>query len=265
MIRPATNADEAAITALVFEVLREYGLEPDPGATDADLKDIEGSYAERGGCFDVLLDGEGRIVGSVGLYPLVDGRCELRKMYLHRRERGKGVGKLLLEHALTRAVDLGFTEVVLETASALIEATRLYRDHGFVPYDAPHLSARCDQAYIKRLPREVTSVEPSPRRTLEIREVLNSDAASIRHLIGEAFGSGEETEIADLVAALMADPTARPLVSLVAVKEGEVVGHILFSRVRVDGVGREARATILAPLCGASVRATRMRESEVPW
>src|SRR5215831_13663195 len=34
-LRPATNSDRAAIESLVFGVLAEYGLAPDPNGTDA--------------------------------------------------------------------------------------------------------------------------------------------------------------------------------------------------------------------------------------
>ena len=55
-IRPATNNDLEAIVKLVFGVLREFGLEPDPSATDADLQDIEANYLQRGGLFEVIED-----------------------------------------------------------------------------------------------------------------------------------------------------------------------------------------------------------------
>ena len=151
MIRAANNADAEEIVSLVFGVLRDYGLRPDPETTDADLKDIEAFYHKRGGCFDVLMNDSDEIIGTVGLCPLENGRCELRKMYLHSSERGKGLGKLLLEHALRRSSELGFTSVVLETASVLKEAVSLYQKYGFKPYRAKHLSVRCDQAYIKEI------------------------------------------------------------------------------------------------------------------
>ena len=151
MICPATNADAEAVTHLVFSVLKDYGLKPDPETTDADLKDLEASYHGRGGCFDLLRTGSGVLIGTVGIYPLDKGRCELRKMYLHPSEQGKGLGKMLLKHALNRARALGFTTVVLETASVLREATDLYQKYGFVPYTPEHLSERCDQAFIKHL------------------------------------------------------------------------------------------------------------------
>jgi putative acetyltransferase len=136
---------------LVYAVLDEYGLEPDPGATDADLDDIEQSYFASGGAFYVLETQDHAIIGAYGLYRMDEHTCELRKMYLHVDYHGKGLGKRLLEDALTRARERGFTEIVLETASALKEAIGLYQSYGFVPYDPDHLSPRCDQAYILKL------------------------------------------------------------------------------------------------------------------
>ena len=154
MIRSANNADTEKITSLVFDVLQDYGLKPDPENTDADLNDIEASYQERGGGFDVLTNDYGEIIGTVGVFPLENGRCELRKMYLHRDERGKGLGRLLVEHALRRSSELGFTLMILETASVLKEAISLYEKCGFRPYKSEHLSERCDQSYIKEIRAE---------------------------------------------------------------------------------------------------------------
>jgi putative acetyltransferase len=146
-LRPATNTDCEHIANLVFGVLREYGLKPDPASTDADVKDIESSYFSRGGIFLVLEAQDGSIIGAYGLYPLEEQRCELRKMYLHKAYRGRGLGKLLLDDALSKARQLGFRKIVLETASVLKEAIALYKSYGFVEYTPEHLSSRCDQAY----------------------------------------------------------------------------------------------------------------------
>lgn len=147
-LRPATNADRVQITDLVYTVLAEYHLKPDPDYTDADLRDIEQSYFARGGVFCVLEEEDGSIIGSCGLHPMQAGTCELRKMYLRRDYRGKGLGRMLLEDALARARELGFRRVTLETASVLKEAIRLYERYGFKPHTPEHLSHRCDQAYV---------------------------------------------------------------------------------------------------------------------
>lgn len=136
---------------MVYGVLAEYNLKPDPQATDIDLSDIEHFYIQRGSIFYVLQEKDGSIIGAYGLYPIDQEICELRKMYLHRSYRGKGWGKFLLEHALSQARKLHFKRITLETASVLKEAINLYRSYGFVEYQAPHLSCRCDQAYVLEL------------------------------------------------------------------------------------------------------------------
>ena len=145
--RPATNEDRANVEDLVFGALAEYDLRADPDGTDADLRDIEGTYPAAGGAFDLLVEESGRVVGSVGLFRVSPSTCELRKMYLLRSARGQGLGRRLLEHALARVGGLGCTRVVLETASVLREAISLYVRYGFRPCVAEHLSPRCDTAY----------------------------------------------------------------------------------------------------------------------
>lgn len=150
-LRRADNKDCSEVISLVYSVLKEYGLKPDPQATDADLGDIEQSYFERGGVFFVLEDRDGSVIGAYGLYPLEDNACELRKIYLHKSHRGKGLGKFLLDSALAQARELGFKRVTLETASVLKEAIALYESYGFVEYKPDHMSRRCDQAYVLEL------------------------------------------------------------------------------------------------------------------
>ena len=154
MIRSATNSDSAAIKELVFSVLKEYYLEPDTRGIDADLEAVEDYYFQNGWCFDVLLDSSGKIIGTVGLFRINEEICELRKMYLHPSERGKGLGTALLEHALQKATELGFETVTLETASVLKEAISLYTKYGLRPYNPDHMSIRCDQCYIRKLKAE---------------------------------------------------------------------------------------------------------------
>lgn len=147
-VRQATNADGERIRALVFGVLAEYGLQPEIDDTDADLNNIEGNYIERGGNFEIVEDGEGKLLGTIGLYPLDDKTCELRKMYFVKEVRGIGLGKDVLARTVERARELGFEKIVLETASVLEQAIKLYTRFGFVPTQKDHVAARCDQVFM---------------------------------------------------------------------------------------------------------------------
>lgn len=144
--RNATNEDCEAVKAIVHSVLREYGLTPEPGATDSDLDDIEGSYFAREGIFEVLTDAEGKVLGTAALRPYSEGVVELRKMYFLPELRGRGIGRATLLRMIERARAAGFKQMYLDTASTMKEAIGLYESVGFKPTDDIH-TARCDRAY----------------------------------------------------------------------------------------------------------------------
>ena len=80
---------------------------------------------------------------------------------------------------------------------------------------------------------------------IQIRETNTDDFDSIMTVEKQAFGYDKE---AQLVADLLADKTAKPMVSLLAFYKGEAVGHILFTRAYFDGQGAQQMMQILAPL-----------------
>ena len=145
--RAANNQDIPAIKELIFKVLLEFGLQPDPESTDADLNDIETNYHQNNGVFHVIENPDGEIIGTGGITRDSPTSCELRKMYLAKSTRGLGLGKKMLQQLLFDARKLGYKQVTLETASVLENAIALYKGAGFIPFRPGHLAARCDQAY----------------------------------------------------------------------------------------------------------------------
>lgn len=86
-----------------------------------------------------------------------------------------------------------------------------------------------------------------------IRPASRSDTQAIRKLILGAFPD-EGSDIAQLVEDLLVDPTAVPLLSLVATLDDQIVGHGLFTATRIEGGEGECRSAILAPLAVAPSR-----------
>lgn len=85
------------------------------------------------------------------------------------------------------------------------------------------------------------------------RETTN-DIASIREVVTAAFGGTSE---AKLVEAIRNSPNFIPELSIVAVEEGNVLGHILFSPIIIEAKGQAVPALALAPL---AVTPTRQRQ-----
>jgi putative acetyltransferase len=78
-----------------------------------------------------------------------------------------------------------------------------------------------------------------------VRIAVASDLADLLRIHRLAFG---DAKVADLVAAMLRDPSARPVLSLLAVQDDRAVGHILFTRARLTAPDSPHGAAILAPL-----------------
>jgi putative acetyltransferase len=144
-IRDYELADTARLWEILSNALAPYDLYVEPEDTDQDLCDVNAAYISSGGAFRVLLDHE-RVIGMYGLHRENSDIVELRKMYLEPACKGRGHGKGLLIDAIDQARSLGFSSMVLETNSRLVEAVGLYRSFGFVETCRARLVARCDLA-----------------------------------------------------------------------------------------------------------------------
>jgi putative acetyltransferase len=147
-IREGAPADRDAIRALVLGALAEFGFPVESAGVDADLEEVPEHYHRAGGIFRVLVDDQGTIVGCAGLYPISPTDAELRKMYFIPAVRGRGQGRALLEDLVAEARRLGYTRIVLETASRLTAAIALYQRFGFQESVGPKHSSRCDRTFV---------------------------------------------------------------------------------------------------------------------
>ena len=87
---------------------------------------------------------------------------------------------------------------------------------------------------------------------MTIAEATNADRDDVLHVERAAF---PDEDVAALVAALLDDPSARPLLSLLAREEGKPVGHILFSAARLSKARRatsRSRSSRRWPSCPRS-------------
>jgi GNAT superfamily N-acetyltransferase len=83
----------------------------------------------KGGIYLATLDGLPS--GVCTLKPVSDEEVELKRFYVASSARGNGIGRLLLEHALDAARQLGYSQVRLETFAFMKSAVKMYRSYGF--------------------------------------------------------------------------------------------------------------------------------------
>jgi len=77
----------------------------------------------------------GVLLGVGALKRLDRSQAELKSMHTVEAARGQGVGRAMVEHLLSVAVDRGYLRVSLETGTmeAFAAARLLYASAGFVP------------------------------------------------------------------------------------------------------------------------------------
>ena len=124
-VRRAEPDDAAALAACLEAAYA------DAAARIADLPSMADGVAEDIARLDVhVAEVEGRVVGGVMLAPAA-GFVKLVNVAVHPGARGMGLGGALLALAETRARDLGFREMRLNTHKDMPENVRLYTRLGW--------------------------------------------------------------------------------------------------------------------------------------
>lgn len=83
---------------------------------------------------------------------------------------------------------------------------------------------------------------------MKIRQSIESERNGILNIHEQAFGKVKGPVIAKLVNDLLNDETAIPILSLVAVANDKLLGHILFTKAVITKTENPISAQILAPL-----------------
>jgi putative acetyltransferase len=84
---------------------------------------------------------------------------------------------------------------------------------------------------------------PEPNVMIKIREEQSQDIKAIREVNIRAFGQNQEADIVDKLR-----QNCNELMSLVAIILNQIVGHILFSPVKIKSEDRTIRGMALAPM-----------------
>lgn len=125
-LRPAEEADAAAITALVAAAYGKWvpliGRNPTPMNTDFRV-------AVRRHPIDLLETG-GALCALIEMVPAAD-HLLIENVAVAPAWQGRGLGRRLLAHAEARAAGLGLGRVRLYTNARFVENLRLYRAIGY--------------------------------------------------------------------------------------------------------------------------------------
>ncbi|WP_336776582.1 GNAT family N-acetyltransferase [Paenibacillus sp. MMO-58] len=86
-------------------------------------------YLQRGQCFIGCLNGQ--IIGVYVLLPTRPDTVELVNVAVDEKHQGKGIGKLLVKHAVQNATELGFKTIEVGTGNSGMGQLALYQKCGY--------------------------------------------------------------------------------------------------------------------------------------
>lgn len=115
-------------------LLREYGASIAgtvcAEGIEEECKTVDSVYGPPTGRFLLLRMGT-NCAGCVGLRDCGSGGLELKRLYVRPAYRGRGLGRRLVEAAVSMAQEMGGSTVSLHTLPAMVVARHLYRSMGF--------------------------------------------------------------------------------------------------------------------------------------
>ena len=95
-----------------------------------ELAHLPEMYGPPRGCL-LIARREATLVGCVGIRPLENDVCEMKRLYVRAAARGQKLGRRLTLAALEEARTRGFNRTVLDSLPSMHTAQELYRSLGF--------------------------------------------------------------------------------------------------------------------------------------
>ena len=120
-----------------------------------ELHEIKTQYGFPDGGLYLILSKNGKYIGCGGIRKFKDGVAELKRMYIKKEYRGKGLGRKLLEKLIQLATDLKYEKIWLDTLESLQAATNLYREYGFAEHEPDRFNPNPNVIYFELIIKKV--------------------------------------------------------------------------------------------------------------
>jgi len=129
-IAPLEAQDISAARDLLERYIRSLDRDLSFQHVDEELRDFPRKYSEPEGSFFLAKAGA-QPCACAGLRRIDKGTCEIKRLYVSDRFRGRGIGRGLVEYAIAAARAKGYRLMRLDTLEDMKTAQDLYRSLGF--------------------------------------------------------------------------------------------------------------------------------------
>lgn len=137
------------VKILIQEYLTYLGRDLSFQNIDKELNNPAEKYTPPVGEILVAIENN-ELVGMVAYHKHSCERCEMKRLFVRPKARGKHVGDILVKEIIAHAIKAGYREMVLDTISPLKEAISLYKKHGFIECEAYYNNPMADVIYMRK-------------------------------------------------------------------------------------------------------------------
>jgi ribosomal protein S18 acetylase RimI-like enzyme len=95
-----------------------------------EIEDLPAMYSPPYGSIILYCEDE-KPYGCVAVRKFEDGICEMKRLYIPKTHRGRGIGRELTVRIISKAKQLGYEKMCLDTLETMTEAISLYKSMGF--------------------------------------------------------------------------------------------------------------------------------------
>lgn len=152
LITPATPQDIEDTRAIFREYAGQVGVDLCFQGFEAELAALPGQYAEPAGSL-LLACVDGQVAGCGGVRPLPDvdypDACEMKRLYVRPAFRRFGLGRLIAQALMDRALQAGYSTMLLDTLDDMEAARGLYATLGFTEVPPYYFNPIAGAHYLK--------------------------------------------------------------------------------------------------------------------
>lgn len=115
---------------------------------EKELAEIQTRYSAPNGYLLLVKMGD-KWIGCGVLKKMRGNWGEIKRMYVKPDCRGTGVGRIILEILISKAIELGFDTLKLDTLQRMHQARKLYKSVGFIEVPPFRYNACPDMVYME--------------------------------------------------------------------------------------------------------------------
>ena len=115
---------------------------------DKEIEQLETKYGFPYGRL-YLLYYNNELAGCIGLRKIDKQNCEMKRLYVRPKFRGKHLGNQLIQQIIEDARKIGYSYMLLDTLPFLKRAIHLYKEYGFYKIESYNDSPMDTSIYMK--------------------------------------------------------------------------------------------------------------------